>query len=152
MISIIAAAVITMTGIAETNACVWGNGLTATESNSMTVGVGDRYKIVNAVVGGSTVRITTNAISTVVVTNTVVTDNSESWGWSSQSWIQQGNTIIQNNPDKPATERTETTIITEVKTLTLKWDGKPYTVKRERVIDIIVKRFRLTPSAWEEIK
>jgi len=116
------------------------------------VTLGDTYPDASIKCDGSTVKIDANAISTVIVTNApVVTDNSETWGLSSQIWIRQGGSIFRSNPDKPATERTETSTVTEVSTLTLTWDGKPYTIKRERVIDTIVKRFRLTPSKWEDV-
>ena len=90
-----------------------------------------------------------NAITTTIVTNApVVTDNSTRI-FGTDVWISDTEYHCEYTE---RTERTETTTVTEIKTLHFTWDGKPFTVKRERIIDTIVKRFKLTPSKWEETK
>jgi len=98
--------------------------------------------------GGEITVNTEDAISTVIATNApVVTDNAPMYG----SGVWRDGSIIACPPTDP-TERTETSTVTEITTLTLTWDGEPYTVTRDRVIRTVVKRFKLTPSKWVELK
>jgi hypothetical protein len=53
------------------------------------------------------------------------------------------------DPYRPATERTETTTVVEIKTLRFVWEGKAYTAKEERVLSSKVRRWTLK-NEWVE--
>lgn len=57
----------------------------------------------------------------------------------------------QTQTSRAATERTETTTITEIKALTFKWLGKSWTVRNERVLSRKVRTWRRRET-WEEAK
>ncbi len=54
-----------------------------------------------------------------------------------------------HQPPKPATEKTETTEVVEIKTLRFTWEGEEYTAKRERVLSRKVKRW-IRKDDWVE--
>jgi hypothetical protein len=51
---------------------------------------------------------------------------------------------------KEATEKTETTDVVEIKTLSFMWNGKAYTNKCERVLSSKVRRWK-REDAWAEV-
>jgi hypothetical protein len=53
-------------------------------------------------------------------------------------------------PYQPATEKTETTEVVEVKTLRFTWEGEEYTAKRERILSSKVKRWTRKDNWVEE--
>ena len=100
----------------------------------------------------------TNILATIivcVVTNVTMTDNARP---QQPLWYQYTNNLIyvENlpviNPTTPssATEKTETTEVVEISTLSFKWGGKPYSVRRERVLSTTSKRF-IKQEVWKEI-
>ena len=73
-----------------------------------------------------------------VVTNVVMVDNEvrEPVGFSWNYGSPQPGSIIQ-----PATEKTKTTEVVEIKRLTFTWDGREYTTERKRVLSSAVERW-----------
>lgn len=96
----------------------------------------------------------TNLLATIVIciaTNVAVTDNGIQVDWPNV----YGGTITYGNgqpwpmQSTPATEKTETTEIVEVKTLRFEWEGEEYTAKRERVLSRKVRRL-VKKENWVE--
>jgi hypothetical protein len=58
-------------------------------------------------------------------------------------WCNQGR-------PEPATEKTETTEVVEIKTLRFEWDGEKYMEKRERVLSHTVRRWKRKENWVEE--
>ena len=94
-----------------------------------------------------------------IVTNVTAWSNEITVPWGTQSYIQttaqhsnlvvmpytwDGTTLIQ-----PATERTETTEVVEVRTLRFYWDDKEEVIRRERVLSRKVRRW-VRKDNWVE--
>ena len=91
----------------------------------------------------------TNLLATIVaciVTNVTPWNN----GHSGCPYWQGGCLVMgcDHTQPEPATERTETTEVVEVKRLSFTWSGETYTAKRERVLSRSVKRWRKR-DVWE---
>lgn len=92
-----------------------------------------------------------NTVTTVLSTNVVETDNARPMPMIQISCCVMGCTEDHTDYGDPATERTVTTTVIATDTLHLKWDGKPATVTRERVLSTTVKRYKKRDE-WEEVK
>jgi hypothetical protein len=91
----------------------------------------------------------TGLVETVcVVTNETTTDN----GKAGCPYWQGGCLVIgcQQGRPEPATEKTATTEVVEIKTLSFSWDGKAYAERRERVLSRKVRRWK-REDAWAEV-
>jgi len=90
----------------------------------------------------------TNLIATIVVcvvTNVTHWDN-EVRQPHAFSWCvgdPQPGSVIQ-----PATEKTQTTEVVEIKTLTFGWEGKPWTAEHRRILSTTVKKWKKRET-WE---
>ena len=90
----------------------------------------------------------TNILATIVVcvaTNVTHWDN-EVRQPHAFSWVQgepQPGSVIQ-----PATEKTETTEVVEIKTLRFEWQGKPWTAEHRTVLSCTVRRWKKRET-WE---
>ncbi len=101
-------------------------------------------------------RISTPIETVCIVTNVAVTDNAQQ---AHRMSARLGYTIscavlgCKDNhdfvPAAPATERTETTDIVEIRTLRFTWNGIAQELKQERVLSRKVKKLVLK-SNWEE--
>jgi len=98
----------------------------------------------------------TAIVETVCVVTNVTTWSNESGcrmcseagpGFTPAVYHPQG--FVPCAPYKPATEKTETTEIIEVKTLRVKWDGEDQASERRRVLSRNVRRW-VRKEAWEE--
>lgn len=93
-----------------------------------------------------------NAVTVCLVTNVVETDNSYEPGWNYTNRLDVR--LYYDDRGKlrvPATERYVTTIVTERKSLSLVWDGKPESITREREVSRTVRTFRKADE-WREVK
>lgn len=90
----------------------------------------------------------TNLIAAVVVcivTNVTTADNSSGCKMCSEAGpgciplVMHYPSFEPCKPYVPATEKTITTEVIEIKTLTFEWEGERYTAKRERVLSRNVK-------------
>ena len=109
------------------------------------------------------------AVTVQVATNTVPADNSApasqwpTWidgGLVHGTWTEGGDgdyltwsptnstTYYGYGEATPATEKTETTTITEIRTLTFEWEGETFTCTHERVLSRTVKRWKKRET-WE---
>jgi len=129
-----------------------GGFICVSEPLSLTIAIdGGYYHAANVYVSDdSVVSITTNAISTSIVTNAPVVMDLTCTRIMGTCGCSVMGCIYHSKPG-PTTARIETSTVTEIATLTITWDGEPYTLKRERIIDTIVKRYKLTPSEWREV-
>ncbi len=91
----------------------------------------------------------TNILATIVVcvvTNITHWDNEvrapHQFSWAPNMEPQPGSVI------QPATEKTETTEVVEIKTLHFEWEGKTYTGEHKRVLSRSVRRWR-KHETWE---
>ena len=90
----------------------------------------------------------TNILATIVVcvvTNVTHWDN-EVRARHQFSWVMgepQPGSVIE-----PATEKTETTEVVEIKTLKFEWAGKPWTAEHRTVLSRTVKRWKKRET-WE---
>ncbi len=96
----------------------------------------------------------TNIVATIVVcivTNApVITDNSRAPSQVTYGCLVVGCTDDHSDKGAPATERTETTVIKEVTTLTFEFNGDNYTAVSKKRIKSIVRKFKLNPKQWVE--
>jgi len=91
----------------------------------------------------------TNLIATIVVcvvTNVASTDNAAYRQHPYIMWPEGGGPEVV---DTPATEKTETTEVVEIKTLKFEWEGKPWTAEHRTVLSRTVKR-SVKRETWEE--
>ncbi len=88
-------------------------------------------------------------VSYPVETVCVVT-NVTQWNNEPPAIMREGMAMWNNPAYHPATEKTETTDIIEVKTLRFTWNGEEIAVKRERVLSHNVKRWKLKQDWIEE--
>ena len=92
----------------------------------------------------------TNLIAVVavcIVTNVMQADNGKAGCPYGAGCLVLG---CDHQPGYPATEKTETTEVVEVKTLKFSWEGEEYTAKRERVLSRKVKRWARKDNWVEE--
>jgi hypothetical protein len=92
------------------------------------------------------------------VTNVVTTDNSK--GCVTCDMLERaarsGHMLALYHPPhgappyEPATERTETTEVVEIRTLRFRWDGKDEVVEHRRVLESKVRRWRKSED-WKEV-
>ena len=155
MIAILAAAVICITNSVVTSSMNMGSSMHY-DSNTSALSTG-WYVSLNE---GNRIEGEKDAVTTIISTNTVTTDNGVEDPTQWYDWNQWGtngifysiNDCVYTIPTQPreATERTVTTTVIATDTLYLQWDGKPYTLTRKRVLSITVKRYRRRDE-WEEI-
>lgn len=106
---------------------------------------GSMSNIVETVVIVTNVTTTDNAVpapswnwqTNIIYTCTTTTDCSAAAAWT---WPLQG---------QPATEKTETTEVVEVKTLRFKWDDQEHAIEHKRVLSRKVKRW-VRKDNWVE--
>jgi hypothetical protein len=79
-----------------------------------------------------------------------VVTNVTQWNNEPPAIMRDGMAMWNNPAYHPATEKTETTDIIEVKTLRFTWNGEEIAVKRERVLSHNVKRWKLKQDWIEE--
>jgi hypothetical protein len=78
-------------------------------------------------------------VTTCIVTNVTQTDNGHAGCPYGAGCLVIG---CDHSPTIQATEKTETTEVVEVKTLTFSWEGEEYNAKRERVLSRKVRRWK----------
>ena len=100
----------------------------------------------------------TNLLATIaicIVTNTTTVDNAQpaSDGSCDGDYGSGISCLVMHYASDavPATERTETAEVVEIKTLKFKWEGKEYTAKKNRVISTSVRKWK-KQETWEEAK
>jgi len=92
-------------------------------------------------------RMTRPVEAVCIVTNVTQADNGKTGCPYGAGCLVIG---CDHQPGRPATEKTETTEVVEVKTLRFTWEGEEHTVKRERVLSRKVKRWTRKDNWVEE--
>lgn len=90
------------------------------------------------------------AIIVCIVTNVVEWDNGFTIPQTTQIYFGSGESATQPPYSQPATEKTETTTIKEVKTLIFKWGGQEWSIKKERVLSTKTRKWKKDEKWVEE--
>jgi len=95
--------------------------------------------------------MTTNILATIavcIVTNVTAWDNEVREPFTDSYFVgaPAGGSVLE-----PATQKTETTEVIEIKTLRFMWEGETYTGKHRRVLSRNVRRWR-KKETWLEVK